>query len=130
MSNLGFYKDITKLIKGVGGPAMFKGLAAAAGGALFIAGAAARPAVEKGLKAVGARFKNRAKPCEFEGRVFEVHSDGDDGTGVVLAAGTAFRVLECDGDSILIEVIDGEGNPHFASAAFLSSVSDFPEPLK
>lgn len=38
-----------------------------------------------------------------------------------------FRVLECDGDAVLVEVVGNTDNPHFVSRAFLVSISAFPE---
>ena len=41
--------------------------------------------------------------------------------------GDEYRVLECDGDAILIEVLGDPGSPYFVSSKFLRSVSDFPQ---
>ena len=40
--------------------------------------------------------------------------------------GDEYRVLECDGGAILIEVLDDPDGPYFLSAEFLRTVSDFP----
>ncbi|MGX1549315.1 hypothetical protein [Streptomyces adustus] len=52
-------------------------------------------------------------------------SDGGDGKGLALRAGDQYRVMECDGEAILIEVLGGTNNPYFTSAQFLASVSGF-----
>lgn len=57
---------------------------------------------------------------------FAVSSPGEDGSGLTLRAGDEYRVLECDGDAVLIEVLNDRGNPYFVSGEFLRKVSDFP----
>lgn len=52
--------------------------------------------------------------------------DGEDDSGLRLSVGEAYRVMERDGDSVQIEVLDGADNPYFVSAKFLRSVSGFP----
>ena len=42
-----------------------------------------------------------------------------------LNVGDAYRILESDGESVLIEKIGDTNNPYFVSADFLRSVSDF-----
>jgi hypothetical protein len=65
-------------------------------------------------------------PCATKGQVFEVVSDGENSSGLELWAGNEYRVLECDGDAILIEVLDNADNPYFVSGEFLATISDFP----
>lgn len=35
--------------------------------------------------------------------------------------------MECDGDAILIEVLDDPNNPYFVSSRLLRLISDFPQ---
>ncbi len=50
----------------------------------------------------------------------------DSGAKLTLHSGDSFRVLECDGDAILIEVIGNPNNPYMVSGQFLATVSAFP----
>ncbi len=117
--NLGAYQLMTTLAKRVGGPAALA-VATAVGGY-----AALRP-VEAGVKKVIQRLRTPSTPCLAKGFVFTVTCDGQDGNGLDLHSGAEYRVLECDADAILIEVLGAADNPHFVSAQFLATVSDFP----
>ena len=50
-----------------------------------------------------------------------------DGLESVFRVGDEYRVLECDEDAILIEVLGDPNNPYFVSGALLATISDFPE---
>ncbi|MFD6818796.1 hypothetical protein ACFWC5_00295 [Streptomyces sp. NPDC060085] len=119
MGNLGGYQVMTTLAKKVGGPAALAVVTAVSGWAI-VRGA------EAGLKGGFRAAKKRNAPCSTKGQVFDVVSDGEDGKGLVLRAGDRYRVMECDGEAILIEVLGGTNNPYFTSAQFLASVSGFP----
>lgn len=119
MGNLGGYQLMTTLAKKVGGPAALLAFTA-------LSGWAVGRGVEAGGKAAKAAAKKRNAPCSTKGQVFDVVSDGDDGKGLALRAGDRYRVMECDGEAILIEVLGGTNNPYFTSAQFLASVSGFP----
>ena len=79
--------------------------------------------MKKVIKA-GSREEERA--LRDEDQVFEVISDGEDGSGLRLSVGDEYRVMECDGDAVQIEVLGDADNPYFVSAEFLRSVSGFP----
>jgi hypothetical protein len=127
MGNLGGYQAMTTTVKNLGGPAkaMVK-----VGSVLVVAGyVVGRSAEAGGRKAFKAFTVARAKrnvPCATKDQVFKVASDGEDGSGLRLNAGDEYRVMECDGDAVQIEVLGGADNPYFASVEFLRSVSDFP----
>ncbi|MEP6296773.1 MAG: hypothetical protein ABJ382_05560, partial [Ilumatobacter sp.] len=70
--------------------------------------------------------KKRSEPCKTRGQLFQVTSDGD-GDGLRDRVGDQYRVLECDGDAILIEVLGDPDNPYVPSRQFLRSVSDYPQ---
>lgn len=119
MGNLGAYQAMTTAAKKVGGPSVLLAITAVAG-YIFI-----RPA-EAGAKKVVRTIKQRNEPCATKGQLFRASADGDDG-GLRIRVGDEYRVLECDGDSILIEVLGDADNPYFVSSTFLRSVSDFPQ---
>lgn len=118
MSNLGRYQTMTRLAKKVGGPTALAVIT-------FVSGYVAIRPAEAGAKRIIRRAKNPTPPCEWKGRTFQVTVDGDE-KEVHLRVGGSYRVLECDGDAILIEVVGDANNPYFVSSKFLRSVSDFP----
>jgi hypothetical protein len=127
MGNLGGYQTITRVIKSLGGPAKATGIGVsvvATGG--YVVLRCAEAGAKKAVKASKAALAKRNTPCATKDQVFEVVSDGEDGSGLRLSAGDEYRVMECDGDSVQIEVLGGADNPYFVSAEFLRSVSGFP----
>ena len=82
------------------------------------------------LRAAKTAAKKRNAPCSTKGQVFDVLSDGEDDKGLALRAGDQYRVMERDGEAILIEVLGGTNNLYFTSAQFLASVSGFPKAEK
>lgn len=125
MGNLGAYQVMTSMAKKVGGPKNLAVLTVAGGWAVL---RAAEVGGKKAVKATRVLVKKRsAPPCATRGQVFEVTADGtDDNADLALHTGDSYRVLECDADSILVEVLDSPANPHFVSRQFLTTVSDFP----
>ncbi|MFJ1871122.1 hypothetical protein [Streptomyces chartreusis] len=123
MGNLGGYQTMTTLAKKVGGPGALAVVTAVGGWAI---GRGAEAGGKNVFRAVKAAAKKRNAPCSTKGQVFDVVSHGEDGKGLALRAGDQYRVMECDGEAILIEVLDGSNNPYFTSAQFLASVSGFP----
>jgi hypothetical protein len=126
MGNLGDYQLIVTLIKKLGGPAAAKKYAVAAAGGIFVAGGFAFAGAQKGVGMVRSRLEKRSVPCSTTGLTYAIHSDGEDDNGLKLRAGGKYTVLDCDADSILIEVLDDADNPYFVSGEFLTSISDFP----
>ena len=124
MGNLGAYQAMTTMAKKVGGPVVLTVITAASGWAVL---RSAEAGVKKAFKVTKVALKKRSAPCATKGQLFEVTADGADGSaGLTLHSGDSFRVLECDADSILIEVLDNPANPYFVSRQFLTTVSDFP----
>lgn len=119
MSNLGGYKTIVVLVKKLGGP----GQAAA----IVIGGAATAGAVAlAGAQTVAAKVRKRRVAGEAsESRQFTVTVGASSKDGLELVVGDQFRVLERDGDVVLIEIVGRNDNPHVVSADFLRSVSRF-----
>ncbi|MGD9962021.1 hypothetical protein [Nocardioides sp.] len=124
MGNLGAYQTMTSLAKKVGGPKALAVMIAASGWAV---GRGTEAGGKYGFKATKAALKRRNAPCPTKGLLFDVTADGtDSGAGLTLHLGDSYRVLECDEDAILIEVLDNATNPYFVSRQFLTTVSDFP----
>lgn len=122
MGNLGDYQRITSFAKKVGGPKAMMVIVAAGGYALM---RTAEAGVKVAAKISKAAIKKKSVPCGATGRLFTVVTDGEDSGELKLRVGDEYRVLGCDGDSILIEVLKDANNPYFASRTFLESVSDF-----
>lgn len=118
MGNLGAYQRMTTIAKTFGGPHELLAVT-------LVSGYAVLRSVEAGVSKVVRAMKKRRAPCATKGRVFRATSDADD-SGVKIRVGDEYRVLECDGDAILIEVLGDPGSPYFVASKFLRSVSDFP----
>jgi hypothetical protein len=118
MGNLGAYQAMTTIAKKVGGPI-------ALGAITFVSGYVVIRPAEAGAKKVARAIKKRSVPCATKGQVFRATSDGEDG-GLKIRVGDEYKVLECDGDAILVEVLGDPSSPYFVSSKFLRSVSDFP----
>ncbi|MER5334490.1 hypothetical protein [Micromonospora sp. NPDC002717] len=114
---------MTTIAKKVGGPATLLIATLASG---YIIGRTTEAGGKKAFKAWVAALKNRNTPCATKGQLFRVVTDGEDSSGLKLRAGDEYRVLECDADAILIEVLNDPDNPYFVSGEFLTTISDFP----
>lgn len=125
MSNLGGYQTITTIFKALGGPKKAVGLIL--GGTLTV-GCVAGSFVPGAFKRVKTAIEKRTSPSQTTGQMFTVHidRDGDDRREPKLRVGDQYRVLELDGDAVLIEVLNNANNPYFVSGAILAKISDFP----
>lgn len=119
MGNLGTYQAMTTIAKKVGGPKVLMAATAVLGYTVL------RP-VEAGVKKGIRAIKDRSAPCATKGDVFRATSAGEAG-GLKIRSGDEYRVLECDGDAILVEVLGDPGSPYFVSSKFLRLISDFPQ---
>jgi len=106
---------MTTVVKALGGP---KKAAMIVGGGLLVTGGA--------LYAVISLINQRSEPLRSKGQVFTVLRDGETGKDLTFQSGDRYRVLERDGDAVLVEVIGRTDNPHFVSGEFLATISDFP----
>ena len=118
MSNLGLYQTMTTVAKKVGGPKNFLLLVAIGGYGAFRIGEAG---IKKFVKAV-IQYKNTKKTSS---KLYVVHSVGESNEGLRFIAGDTFRVLESDGDAVLIEKIGDDNNPYFVSRELLVTISDY-----
>lgn len=121
MSNLGWYQVMTTLAKKVGGPLNLAGILI---GSSAAAGSAAVLFVQNVAKKVN-QYRDKKKKAEESAIVYEVHTDGKSNEGLVFTVGDRFRMLEIDGDAVLIEKIGDKQNPYFVSGKFLTSISDY-----
>ena len=118
MGNLGLYQTMTTVAKKVGGPKSFLLLVGISGYGVFRIGEAG---IKKFVKAV-IRYR---KKKQIPSKLYVVHSAGESNEGLHFAAGNTFRVLESDGDAVLIEKIGEENNPYFVSEELLRTISDY-----
>ena len=123
ISDFSDYIKLTTLAKKVGGPKALLAVVAVGG---WVVVRSAEAVGKTAFKTTKKKPKKRGVPCATKGLVFVVKSDGEDIGGLKLRAGGEYKVLECDGDAVLIEVLNDSNNPYFASSHFLRSVSDFP----
>jgi hypothetical protein len=119
MGNLGNYQRMTQLAKQIGGPLPLAG-AVALGGWIVIRVA------EAGFKGARMVRRKQAASTHEPHQIFVVGTEADCGAGLTLHVGEEFRVLERDGNVVLIEVLGNADNPYFVSAEILARVSDFP----
>ena len=123
MSNLGLYQLMTTAAKRVGGPIglvasiLSVGIGVGAGAGFYLGRKTARPKPNGDEPATETTTES----------VFTVTTDGEDGN-LKFRVGDHFRVLERDGDAVLIEVLGDATNPYFVSADLLRAISDYPQP--
>ena len=122
MSNLGAYQWLTTAAKRVGGPIKLLLLTAAGGAAVYKCG---EIGVKKGLKAIKNRRNTRQILLTKTDVLYTVIKDGISNENLKFLAGEKFRVLEIDGDAVLIEKIGDLNNPYFVSVEFLSEISNY-----
>ncbi|KJS75659.1 MAG: hypothetical protein JL56_07560 [Desulfotomaculum sp. BICA1-6] len=122
MSNLGWYKTLTTTAKAVGGPKRLLGLILASGAAVGIGGTIL---TQKAVKVVKNKINKKNTHYIENGKIFVVCTEGMDSDGLVFKVGNKYRILDRDGDSILIEKFGDDDNPYFVSAEFLKKVSVF-----
>ena len=114
---LGAYQTMTTIAKKVGGPFVLATIT-------FVSGYVVLRPAEAGVKKAARAVKRRNEPCAEKGQLFRAGASGTEGV-LTIQAGAQFRVLEGDGDSILIDVLGDPNSPYFVSSAFLRSISDF-----
>lgn len=123
VGNLGKYQAMTTIAKKVGGPVVLWGITFVSG---YVVLRPAEAGMKAGVKKAIREMKKRNSPCATKGQIFRATSVGAE-SGLKVQVGDEYRVLECDGDAILIEVLGDPDSPYFVSSQFLRSVSDFPQ---
>ncbi len=122
MSNLGGYQWLTTTAKKVGGPRNLVLIIAGAGAVVY-------KSSEVLLKIGVNVFKRKSNEEKIEAKsditIYTVKSSGISNEGLVFEVGELFKVLESDGDAVLIEKIGDNNNPYFVSAELLEKISDY-----
>lgn len=120
MSNLGTYQLLTVAAKKVHGPGKL-----VAG--IFTGGALLGWGLHSMYKKTKERIKEKYKEVNRSSseETYTILVDGESSDGLHLKKGDTFKVLENDGDSILIEVLGDQNNPHFISRDLLEAVSNY-----
>lgn len=116
MSNLGLYQWMTTTAKKVGGPKNFLLITAGCGAAIYKVG-------EEILKKTRRKIKTLKNQKDI--LVYDVLSYGISNEGLIFNINDQYKVLEKDGESVLIEKIGDLNNPYFVSAELLSKISDY-----
>ena len=109
MGNLGWYQWITTTSKKVGGPLQLLGIVAAGGA---IAGSLATKGFDAAKQKITIMKEAKEQAAEAS-IVYTVTKEGRSNEGLEFNIGDQFRVLERDGDAVLIEKLRDENNPYF-----------------
>ena len=125
MSNLGWYQTLTTVAKKVGGPRNLVGLVFGAGTIVGIPLTLGSQKLHKGIKIKKAKMNSKKASQSLGDVLFTIFTEGVDSTGLLFKAGGQFRILERDGNAVLIELIGDKKNPYYVSAEFLAGISDF-----
>ena len=121
MSNLGWYQVITTWSKKVGGPLNLLGIVSGVGALGGVAGTKGAEAIADSRKKKAAEKK---KAIELL-KTYTVSKEGVSNEGLQFHVGETFKVLERDGNAVLIEKMGDDNNPYFVAADFLRSISDY-----
>lgn len=120
MSNLGGYQRLTTIVKKVGGPTNLVLLIAGSGAVVYKGG---EILVRKAIKNVNKLYAENTS--EISSQIYIVNKQGVSNENLVFELGDRFKVLEFDGDAILIEKIGDSNNPYVVSSEFLENISNY-----
>lgn len=120
MSNLGGYQRLTAIAKKVGGPTNLVLLIAGSGAVVYKGG---EILVRKAIKNVNKLYAENSS--EISSQIYIVNKQGVSNENLVFELGDRFKVLEFDGDAILIEKIGDSNNPYVVSSEFLEKISNY-----
>lgn len=120
MSNLGGYPRLTTIAKKVGGPTNLVLLIAGSGAVVYKGG---EILVRKAIKNVNKLYAENSS--EISSQIYIVNKQGVSNENLVFELGDRFKVLEFDGDAILIEKIGDSNNPYVVSSEFLEKISNY-----
>ena len=146
MSNLGGYQWLTTFCKKVGGPFVGTLIIAGAG---YITGRSIEFGAKKALDKVKENLdtdkencnnkpvqdngnnvteiedpqKNTSDVNQLESIIKTVKKAGLDNQGLSFEPGDEIKVIDQDGDSVLIEKMGDDNNPYFIDAAFLNDIT-------
>lgn len=122
MGNLGAYQWMTTTAKKVGGPLNFMLLIAGAGAVTYKTVETCVVCTAKGIKKL---LEAKQYSVIADEKVYIITSDEDTSKVVKFKIGDQFKVLESDGDAVLVEKIGDENNPYFISAEMLRKISNY-----
>lgn len=126
MSNLGLYQWFTSTGKKVGGAGNLIALIAAGGAVVGVTAYKGGEIVVKKIKASIKRNKeNKKQPIESRERIYKILMYGESNEGLKFYVGNEFRILETDGNAVLIEKIGDQNNPYFVDKNLLNEISDY-----
>lgn len=120
MSNLGGYQRLTTIAKKVGGPTNLVLLIAGSGAVVYKGG---EILVRKAIKNVNKLHAENTS--ELSSQIYIVNKQGVSNENLVFELGDRFKVLEFDGDAVLIEKIGDSNNPYVVSSEFLEKISNY-----
>lgn len=120
MGNLGAYQVMTTIAKRVGGPKNLEGILIGSGIAIGVGLTKSGEFIVNKVR----KIANKNTSLTMESAVFTVTVGGIDNSGLEFSIGDKFKVLECDGEAILIEKIGDLNNPYFVPDEFLLKISD------
>lgn len=121
MSNLGLYQKMTTCAKRMGGVIPLTVTVMGVGYIVI------RP-VEAGVKKLYKLSKNYMQTKKLSVQdmpVVDVHTGGIDEQGLSFQKGDQYRILEKDGEAVLIEKIGDSNNPYVVSGIFLKTISEY-----
>lgn len=121
MSNLGWYQVITTWSKKVGGPLKLLVIVAGVGA---IGGVAGTKGVEALVGSQKKKVAEKEKAAELL-KTYTVSKEGVSNEGLQFHVGETFKVLERDGNAVLIEKLGDDNNPYFVAAELLNEISDY-----
>lgn len=122
MSNLGGYQTLTTMAKKVGGPRNLVILIGAGGATVY---GVTEFAVKKGIKMFRSYRKKLQMSDGLKEELYEVDKPGVSNEGLGFEVGDKFRILEKDGDAVLIEKLGDDNNPYFVSEVLLKNISSY-----
>ena len=122
MGNLGAYQWMTTTAKKVGGPVNFMLLIAGAGAVTYKTVETGVVCTAKGIKKL---LESKQYSVIADEKVYIITSDEDTSKVVKFKIGDQFKVLESDGDAVLVEKIGDKNNPYFISAEMLRKISNY-----
>jgi len=121
MGNLGAYQVMTTVSKKVGGPVKLAAGIAVGG---YVVIRTAEGVIKTGIKKV--KKHREAKEIALNtSKLYTVHECGESNEGLIFNISDTYRVLEKDGDAVLIEKIGDANNPYFVSEELLRKISDY-----
>ena len=122
MSNLGAYQTFTTVAKKVGGPKNLLLLTSISSAVAYKIG---EIVVKKSITTVKKYSLKKREDTKKYNKLYSVTVSAKSNEGLVFNVGDQFRVLENDGDAVLIEKVEDVGNPYFVSAEFLKLISNY-----